>query len=61
MNDNNNHIKNAELSTGQNHNMIDGIINNAPLTPPVPVPYVKPLDKVREQTKRKRGRDREER
>jgi hypothetical protein len=62
MNDKDNYLKTAELSTEQNGNMIDGILgNNAPLLPPVPVPAVKPLDKVKELPKRSRSRDREDR
>ena len=53
--------KNAELSTEQNYNSIDGIINNLPLAlpPGVPVPEEKPLDRVKEQTEKKRQRERE--
>jgi len=61
MTDKNNPLQTAELSTEQNANMLDGIINNLPLTPPVPVPENTPLDKVKEPTPRKRSRDREER
>lgn len=61
MNDKDNYLKNAELSTEQNYNMIDGIPNNAPLIPPVPVPEEKPLDKVKEPPRKKRSREREER
>jgi len=61
MDDKDNYMQAAELATEQNSNMIDGILNNAPMSPPVPIPYVKPLDKVKEQTPRKRRRDREER
>lgn len=52
-----NYLKNAELSTEQNCNMIDGIPNNTalPIPPSIPVPEVKPLDKVKEQPPRKRG------
>ncbi|HCC36737.1 MAG TPA: DUF4316 domain-containing protein [Treponema sp.] len=35
----------------------DDILNNAPMTPPVPVPEVKPLDKVRERPRKKRSRE----
>ena len=59
MTNNDNPIKSVELSTEQNTNMIDGIINNMPLTPPAP--HEKTLDKVKEQTQRKRSREREER
>ena len=61
MTDKDNYLQTAELSTEQNYNMIDGIPNNAPLSPPEPVPHVKPLDKVKEPTTNKRRRDRESR
>ena len=53
--------KSAELSTEQNYNSIDGIINNLPLAlpPGVPVPEQKPRDRVKEQTEKKRQRERE--
>lgn len=52
-----NYLKNAELSTEQNYNMIDGIRNNEalPVPPSVPVPEVKPLDRVKEPPRRKRS------
>ncbi len=55
-----NYLKNAELSTEQNGNMIDGIINN---TPPVPQarPEEKPLDRVKEPPAKRRSREREDR
>ena len=49
--------KNAELAMEQNGNMIDGIINNLPVSPPAE----KPLDKVREHPPKCRSREREER
>lgn len=54
-----NYLNNAELSTEQNCNMIDGIPNNTalPVSPPVPVPEEKPLDKVKEPPRRKRSRE----
>lgn len=54
-----NYLNNAELSTEQNYNMIDGIPNNIalPVPPSVPVPEVKPLDKVKEQPTKKRSRE----
>ena len=54
-----NYLKNAELSTEQNCNMIDGIPNNTALSvpPSVPVPEVKPLDRVKEPPRRKRSRE----
>ncbi len=61
MNDKDNYLRTAELSTEQNYNFIDGIPNNAPLTPPVPEPEEKPLDKVKELPPRKRSRGREDR
>jgi hypothetical protein len=53
-----NPLKNAELSTEQNYNSIDGIINNLPLAlpPGEPVPEQPPIDKVKEQTAQKRRR-----
>jgi len=62
MNEKDNYLRTAELSTEQNTNMIDGILgNNAPMAPPVPVPEVKPLDRVKEPPRKKRSREREER
>lgn len=61
MNEKDNYLKTAELSTEQNTNMLDGILNNAPLAPPVPVPEDKPLDKVKELPPRRLSRGREER
>lgn len=60
MNDKDNYLKNAELSTEQNYNMIDGILNNAP---PVPQarPEEKPKDRVIEPPRKKRSREREDR
>ena len=46
-------LKSAELTTEQNYNMIDGILNNGP--------EEKPLDKVREIPPKRRSREREER
>ncbi len=59
----NNPLKTAELSQEQNANMIDGIINNLPAPPPLPVlpaPVVD-TDKVKEPPRRFRSREREER
>ncbi len=62
MTDKDNPLKSAELSTEQNTNMIDGIINNAPpILPPEPVPAIPPLEKVKEPQSKKRSREREER
>ena len=58
MNDKDNPNKNRELSTEENANMIDGIINNTP-PPPIPAPEEKPLDKVKPPTEKKRSRERE--
>lgn len=54
-----NYLNNAELSTEQNCNMIDGIQNNAalPVPPAVPVPEEKLLDRVKEPPRRKRSRE----
>ena len=49
--------KNAEFSMEQNGNMIDGIINNLPVSPTAE----KPLDRVREHPPKRRSREREER
>ena len=61
MTEKDNPLKNAELSTEQNYNSIDGIINNLPLAlpPSEPVPEEKPVDRVKEQTTKKRQRERE--
>lgn len=59
----NNPLKTAELSLEQNTNQIDGIINNLPAPPPLPVlpaPVVD-TDKVKEPPCRARSREREER
>ena len=56
MNEKDNYLKNAELSTEQNYDMIDGI-TALPVPPSVPVPEEKPLDKVKELPRRKRSRE----
>lgn len=59
----NNPLKTAELSQEQNYNQIDGIINNLPAPPPLPVlpaPVVD-TDKVKEPPRRWRSLEREER
>ena len=61
MNDKDNYLKNAEMATEQNCNMIDGILNNAPLPVPQARPEEKPKDRVLEPPKKNRGRDREDR
>ena len=53
-----NQNKNKELSTEQNVNMIDGIIDNLPPTP-VSDPQDRPLDRVKPPTEKKRSRERE--
>lgn len=54
MHNKNNYLKNAELSTEQNYNMLDGIPNNTalPIPPSISVPEIKPLDKVKKQPPR---------
>ena len=59
MNKPNNPRENVELTTEQNTNRIDGIPNNAPMAPPVPVPAIKPLDKVKPPTRKSRTWERE--
>lgn len=55
-----NPLKTVELSTEQNYNMIDGLVNNSPALPPQ-LPE-KELDKVKEPPPNKhRSREREER
>ena len=61
MHEKDNYLKNTELSTEQNCNMIDGIPNNTPFAPAPPEPDRKPLDKVKEPPSRKRSREREDR
>lgn len=61
MNEKDNYLKTAELSTEQNYNMIDGIPNNTPLPPQPPEPDKKELDKVKEPPHRRRSREREDR
>ena len=58
MNDQDNYLKNAELSTEENANMIDGVLNNTPPAP-VPSPEDRPLDRVKPPTEKKRSRERE--
>lgn len=60
MQEKDNPLKSAELSAEQNYNMIDGVLNNMPPAPVLPV-QEKPLDKVKEPPKHKRSREREER
>ena len=56
-----NYLKNAELSTEQNYNMIDGIANNAPLLVVQAMPEENPKDRVKEPPANRRSREREER
>lgn len=60
MQEKDNYLKNAELTTEQNYNQIDGILNNA-----LPVPQArrseKPVDRVKEPPAKRRSREREER
>ncbi len=56
MNEKDNYLKTAELSTEQNYNQIDGILNNAPPVP-VPAPEDRPLDRVKRPTEKKRSRE----
>ena len=61
--ENENPLKSAELSLEQNYNQIDGVLNNLPAPPPLPVlpaPVVE-TDKVKEPPRHTRSRDREER
>ena len=52
-------LKSTELTTEQNHNTIDGILNNGPA--PVSPPKIKPVDKVREIPSKCHSRKREAR
>ncbi|MGC6175170.1 DUF4316 domain-containing protein [Lacrimispora sp. 38-1] len=61
MNPKDNYLRNTELSTEQNYNMIDGIANNAPLPVPQAIPEKKPKDRVKEPPEKRRRREREER
>ena len=59
MHEQDNPLKTVELSTEQNYNMIDGLLNNGPSLPPQPPE--KELDKVKEPPHKRRSREREER
>lgn len=61
MQEKDNYLRNAELSTEQNYNMIDGIPNNAPLPVPQARPEEKKKDRVKEPPAKRRSREREER
>ncbi|BAL00437.1 hypothetical protein OBV_32380 [Oscillibacter valericigenes Sjm18-20] len=52
-----NPMKNAELSTEQNYNMIDGVLNNQSPAPE----HEKEKDKVKEPPRKRRSLEREER
>ena len=52
-------LKSAELTTEQNTNMIDGVVNNLPAPPPAL--EERPKDKVKEPPDQRRSREREER
>ncbi len=54
-----NPLKTVELSTEQNYNMIDGLLNNGPALPPKK--KEKERDKVKEPPNKHRSREREER
>ena len=59
MHEQDNPLNTVELSTEQNDNMIDGLLNNGPALPPQ-LPE-KELDKVKEPPNTHRSREREER
>ena len=61
MNEKDNYLHTAELSTEQNTNMLDGILNNLPPSPLPKGPGKKELDRVKEPPHHRRSRDREER
>lgn len=53
-----NYLKNAELATEQNYNLIDGVLNNVQLPPEE---EKKSVDRVKEPPAKKRSREREDR
>ena len=59
MHEQDNPLKTVELSTEQNYNMIDRLLNNGPAMPPKPPE--KELDKVKEPPRKKRSRERDDR
>ncbi|MCC8022578.1 MAG: DUF4316 domain-containing protein [Clostridiales bacterium] len=61
MNDKDNYLQTAELSTEQNYNMIDGIPNNAPLPVPQAREEEPPKDRVIPPPAKRRSREREDR
>lgn len=54
-----NYLRATKLSTEQNYNMINRLLNNGPALPPQPPE--KELDKVKEPPNKHRSREREER
>lgn len=54
-----NYLKNVELATEQNYNMIDGIPNN--IEPEPTFPEEQPVDRVIEPPREKRSKEREDR
>jgi hypothetical protein len=61
MQEKDNYLRNAELSTEQNYNMIDGILNNAPLPVPQARHEEKPKDRIKEPPAKRCSREREDR
>ena len=61
MNEKDNYLHTGELSTEQNTNMLDGILNNLPPSPLPKEPEKKELDRVKEPPHHRRSREREER
>jgi len=59
MNNKNDHLKNAEIHTEQNAGLINSVNHNTQLYSSIKAE--KPLDRVKEQTQRKRSRNRDER
>ena len=57
MNEKDNHLLTVELSEEQNSNMLDGILNNLPLSPLPKGPEKKELDRVKEPPAHKNGRN----
>lgn len=58
MQEKDNYLKNTELATEQNYNLIDGVLNNVQLPPEE---EKKRLDRVKEPPAKKRSREREDR
>lgn len=61
MNERDNPLLTVELTEEQNGNMLDGILNNLPLSPLPRRPEEKELAKVKEPLAPRRSREREER